>query len=175
MGRRKNMERRSKIEELMEDGLTYSQARYATDMSRRSGKTEYKRQPRRGWTYEQFYDLGIVVVPSSTSEFGWDVYQDGRKRVIYVASGTKYKDGSCKYYPAITIQREDRKWRIVSLSAAIWVGYLHNEIPAGYVVDHIDNDSFNNSIDNLQLLTIRDNINKNPAKCRVVTTDVTEE
>ena len=41
---------------------------------------------------------------------------------------------------------------------------LLKDIPAGYVVDHIDNDSFNNSLDNLQLLSIRENIEKNPSK-----------
>ena len=38
---------------------------------------------------------------------------------------------------------------------------IGKDIPDGYVVDHIDNDSFNNDISNLQLLTIGENAKKN--------------
>lgn len=87
----------------------------------------------------------------------------GKKRNIFVAKGTVYKDGSCKYYLCVTITYEGKQ-KMISLAVLIWVGFLKRNIPAGYVVDHIDNDSFNNDVSNLQLLTIRENLVKNPAK-----------
>ena len=38
--------------------------------------------------------------------------------------------------------------------------WYKGEVPAGYAVDHIDNDPLNNSLDNLQLLTPEENIKK---------------
>ena len=145
-----------------QNGYTYWQAKYALEKKRRQEGKEYKPRPRRGWTLEEFDELGWKVVPSD-NEFGWDIYRNGKKHVVFVTKGTRYKDGGCKYYPATTYT-VDKKQRIVSLAVLIWVGYLRREIPAGYVVDHIDNDSFNNDTSNLQLLTIRENLLKNPAK-----------
>lgn len=145
-----------------QNGYTYWQAKYALEKKRRQEGKEYKPQPRRGWTLQEFDELGWKVVPSD-NDFGWDIYRNGRKRVVFVTKGTVYKDGGCKYYPA-TNYTVNGKSRIISLAVLIWVGYLRREIPAGYVVDHIDNDSFNNDPSNLQLLTIRENLLKNPAK-----------
>ena len=51
-----------------------------------------------------------------------------------------------------------------SLASVLMTCVLLKDIPAGYVVDHIDNDSFNNDLSNLQLLSIRENLEKNPSK-----------
>lgn len=49
----------------------------------------------------------------------------------------------------------------VSLSLSKFLyAWFKGEVPEGYVVDHIDNNHFNNAIDNLQLLTIKDNLAK---------------
>lgn len=47
----------------------------------------------------------------------------------------------------------------IPLSRLVYVWHK-GDIPDGYVVDHIDNDSFNNSIDNLQILTVEENLAK---------------
>lgn len=54
------------------------------------------------------------------------------------------------------------KQTTVSLQRAIYA-WFHEEVPAGYVIDHIDNDPFNNNIDNLQLLTPAENLEKSRA------------
>lgn len=156
-------ERQQKIQELMEKGLTESQAVYACDKTRGRNVDEYKPKPRHDKKPKDLKELGIQLVKNSESEYGWDVLRNGKKKVIFVAKGSQYKDGSCKYYPAIAITN-NYKQKLWSLSSLIWLGYLNKGIPAGYVVDHIDNDSFNNDPDNLQLLTIRQNIEKNPSK-----------
>lgn len=145
-----------------ENGYTYWQAKYALEKGRRKDGKEYKPQPRKGWTVQEMDDLGIQVEPCD-NEYGWKVSRNGRKRAIFVTKGTVYKNGGCKYYPSIVVTMNGKP-KIISLAVVIWVGYLRREIPAGYVVDHIDNDSFNNDPSNLQLLTIRENLLKNPAK-----------
>lgn len=40
---------------------------------------------------------------------------------------------------------------------------VHGEIPKGYVIDHIDNKKTNNSINNLQMITQKENIMKSVA------------
>ena len=38
--------------------------------------------------------------------------------------------------------------------------WFNGDVPAGYVVDHIDNDPYNNDPYNLQILTISENLEK---------------
>lgn len=160
------------VAQLMEEyGLTESQAHYVLDGSRRDLNKPYTPKPRRDKWYSEMKELGITVIPNSDSEYGWDVFRDGKKKTIFVAKGTQYKNGSCKYYPAVAITH-NYKQSLWSLSSLIWLGYLGKNIPAGYVVDHIDNDSFNNDVSNLQLLTIRQNLEKNPSKKRQYKNDL---
>ena len=57
----------------------------------------------------------------------------------------------------------------MSLSRFLYAWFL-GDIPEGMVVDHIDNDPFNNKLENLQLLTPEENLKKrfedNPDNCR---------
>ena len=54
----------------------------------------------------------------------------------------------------------DGKQKSISLASLVMVLIIGKDIPNGYVVDHIDNDSFNNDVSNLQLLTIGENAKK---------------
>ena len=47
----------------------------------------------------------------------------------------------------------------VSLHRAMWA-WFYGEAPEGYVVDHIDDNYLNNTIENLQLLTPAENVRK---------------
>lgn len=54
------------------------------------------------------------------------------------------------------------KTRVIGLHRAMWAWY-HGEVPEGMVVDHVNNQHFNiedYTLDNLQLLTPAENINK---------------
>lgn len=155
--------RKKTVKQLMtEYGLSESQAQYALDGSRRDLNKPYTPRPRQDKNPTLLEELGITIEPAN-NDYGWKVTMRGKVRPIWVAKGTQYKSGGCKYYPAVTINK-DNKQKTWSLSSLIWLGHLKKPIPAGYVVDHIDNDSFNNTIDNLQLLTIRQNIEKNPSR-----------
>ena len=77
----------------------------------------------------------------------------------------KHKYGIDKGYVYVSLRIE----RLINGKKQIPIG-LHNviyawykgEVPLGYEVDHIDNDPFNNNIDNLQLLTRKENLQKRP-------------
>lgn len=49
----------------------------------------------------------------------------------------------------------------VLVNRAIYAWY-HGEVPAGYEVDHIDNNTLNNHLHNLRLLTKEENLNRKP-------------
>ena len=63
-----------------------------------------------------------------------------------------------KKYPIVNFQYKG-KLRSISLSRFLYA-WFKGPIPAGYEVDHKDNDPFNNSLDNLQLLTPEENNRK---------------
>ncbi|MBR2493790.1 MAG: HNH endonuclease [Paludibacteraceae bacterium] len=62
------------------------------------------------------------------------------------------------YYPGLSFGYGGHNI-CLSLSKFLYA-WFKGEVPEGYVVDHIDNNHFNNSISNLQLLTIKDNLAK---------------
>lgn len=51
------------------------------------------------------------------------------------------------------------KYTLMGYHAFLYAWYK-GEVPAGYDVDHIDGDTLNNDLDNLQILTHADNIRK---------------
>ena len=68
-------------------------------------------------------------------------------------------------YVSLNIERlnRGRKQKPVGLHNVIYAWYK-GEVPLGYDVDHIDNNPFNNNIDNLQLLTHEENLQKRSIK-----------
>lgn len=49
-----------------------------------------------------------------------------------------------------------------SLASILWVKYYNmGNIPDGYVIDHINYDGFDNRLENLQCLTVGENIKRN--------------
>lgn len=61
-----------------------------------------------------------------------------------------------KKYRLIVLEKGKKTWYVHRLVYEMFVG----PIPEGYVVDHIDNSHDNNRLDNLQLLTTRQNVQK---------------
>lgn len=121
----------------------------------------------KGLTKQELLDAGItdVIYLKETDE--WQVrrywYANNSKTKknktisITMACG-KHKYRPDKYYPKITFCVK-RKVYNIPLSRLVYVWYKC-DIPDGYQVDHIDNDSFNNDPNNLQLLTIEENLRK---------------
>ena len=118
-------------------------------------------------TREMLQELGIFRIC-------WDVLEDE----WWIQSYTKVKDqeylkhshipvtmavkkhpkGKDKYYKIVVIYHEG-KYYTYQLGRLIYAWFF-GEVPEGMVVDHIDNNSMNNWIDNLQLLTPIENIRK---------------
>lgn len=83
-----------------------------------------------------------------------DGRQDTRLRSFYIYRPGKYSSGiSTRYY---TVNIQGKRYTIHSLVAETFLGPK----PPGYIVDHIDGNRKNNSVENLQYSTRGDNIVK---------------
>lgn len=74
-----------------------------------------------------------------------------------------------KVYPGIQIMDNVTKRNKSIALGRLKYAWFIGEVPEGMVVDHIDNDPFNNKLENLQLLSAGENIAKrfkdNPLGC----------
>ena len=79
----------------------------------------------------------------------------------------KHKYGKDKEYKCVSLRIErlinGNKQRLFGLHNVIYAWYK-GELPLGYDVDHIDGDSFNNKIDNLELVTHEENLKRRRIK-----------
>lgn len=151
----RNMNRRNEVQNIMvEYDCKQSRAEYI--YSRRKSGKQYKPQNRIEYTAQYFKDNDIKVECRSGE---WIVYHKGKVRPQFVQKTNQYKYGRCKYHMFVAITVEGKQ-RMFSLSSLIWCAFLGKDIPFGYVIDHIDNDSFNNSLLNLQCISIADNVRK---------------
>ena len=101
-----------------------------------------------------FYDTWTILR-------NWYKNNTGRKelRTIKVQNATcPHKFTEDKHYPIISFSMKQKRYSL-SLSKFLYA-WFNGKVPAGYDVDHIDNNPFNNSLDNLQLLTRYENIHK---------------
>lgn len=120
----------------------------------------YKPRQRKGLTLQDLYDLDIYL-QAANNVYGWRVFQLGKERPIFPLKTGNYKSsGRVKYHPYVVVSTPNKKQRMISLASIIMVYIKLEDIKPGEVVDHIDNDSFNNDPDNLQILTIRQNLDK---------------
>lgn len=120
----------------------------------------------KGLTKQELVDVGITSV-SVNFAGDWVIHRYWYKNKskektniilkVSLAEG-KHKYRPNKYYPIVTFCAEQRRYTI-PLSRLVYV-WFKGDIPDGYVVDHIDNNSYNNMPQNLQLLTIEDNLAK---------------
>lgn len=81
-----------------------------------------------------------------------------KRELIFREIKKFHKYGKDKSYLA-TIISVDNKPKSLLLSRVLYA-WFKGDIPDGYDVDHIDNNSMNNSLDNLQLLTREENLKK---------------
>lgn len=166
------IKRKEFIEEQIKNGVNESTARYHWNRYK-NGKT-YTPRPRRGLTGEYLEKLGVMIGIEARNfddvPVMWSVWQyknvdngchkQGVQRPIAPMKSGNYKNTDCKYHLYTWFIDENGKQRSVSLASLIMVCYRGKDIPAGYVVDHIDNDPFNNDPRNLQIISISDNVKK---------------
>ena len=91
----------------------------------------------------------------------------GVKEVKQYIIINKHKYGKKKNYVYVSLKIErlnkDNKQTHVGLHNVIYAWYK-GEVPIGYEVDHIDGDSLNNNIDNLELVTHKENLKRRSIK-----------
>ena len=82
-----------------------------------------------------------------------------------IITNHKYGKEKSYIYVSLIIKRLSgvHKQTPIGLHNVIYAWYK-GELPLGYDVDHIDNNPLNNNIDNLQLLTHEENLQKRPIK-----------
>ena len=116
-------------------------------------------------TKQELLDAGFTSVEYIDNQ--WRVFRRWRKNnskekidteiKITLACG-KHKYRPDKYYHKITYSF-NRKTFNIPLSRFIYV-WFKGDIPDGFIIEHIDGNSFNNRPENLQLITVGDNLKK---------------
>lgn len=91
------------------------------------------------------------------------VYQVSDKgRVMRSSSGRIMKLNKRSYYSVNLCKHGVSKFlRIHQLVAVAFLGHVRTGSTKGLVVDHIDGDRYNNNLNNLQVITNRENTSKN--------------
>lgn len=121
----------------------------------------------KGLTKQDLEDYGIVEIRWNKYLETWVVTREWyknntkrkeRKQLVIGNVLAKHKYTTDKSYPKVSFSYKNRAIAI-PLSRLVYV-WFYGDIPDGYVVDHIDNDPYNNKLNNLQLLSIGDNIRK---------------
>lgn len=105
-------------------------------------------------TKEILMNLGVTNV----SKYG-TVYYKGEPKPTKVVT-LKHKYGKDVEYPVIILRVPERYRSEVFMLSRVVYAWFNEDCPADMDVDHIDNNPFNNNIDNLQLLTHEENIKK---------------
>lgn len=106
-------------------------------------------------TFEQVYKVKEI-----NGEFFQDRPRAGLKPIYIWRQAKNHKYGKTVVYDYVLLYNyETHKQAIMSYHSFVYAWYK-GEVPAGYDVDHIDGDTLNNDIDNLQLLTHDENIKK---------------
>lgn len=119
-------------------------------------------------TKKMLQDYGIVDVTYDESSEEWNVFrywnrpggssQKTIKKVGISFATCKHKYGADKQYLKVSFSK-DNKTISIPLARLIYVWYKE-DVKDGEVIDHIDNNPFNNNPDNLQKLNIGDNLAK---------------
>lgn len=119
-------------------------------------------------TKQELIEMGIKDVYWDNEANNWAVIREWYKNnsktktvcyKMFISTVTaKHKYGKTKQYPKLQLSYKGKALAI-PLSRFIYAWFVE-DIPAGYVIDHVDNDPFNNTIENLKMLTIEENLAK---------------
>lgn len=98
-------------------------------------------------------------------ENGYQVSNTGQVKSLKSNKILKPSKNSLGYRTVSLCSNTQKK--TFSIHTLVWRTFQSSEVVAGYVVDHKDNDKANNSLDNLQYITCRENSLKNPPGQRI--------
>lgn len=122
----------------------------------------------KGLSKQDLMDFGIVSIYWDKHTNNWAIIRDWYKNnsktktTLYKLQicdvTTKHKYTGDKSYPKVQFNWKNRSYAF-PLSRVIYA-WFKGDIPDGYVIDHKNNDPYDNTLDNLQMLTIEQNIRK---------------
>lgn len=129
-------------------------------------------------TRQMLEEMGIVSIVWDDEANDWTITRFWKKSStsrtkrfvdlkIHVST-RKHKYTASKTYPVINFSYNNKQY-CFPLSRIIYA-WFNNEVKQGYVIDHIDNNPFNNKLENLQMITPEENLKKrfidNPNGCK---------
>ena len=122
----------------------------------------------KGLTKQELIDMGITEIRWNRYLETWVITREWYKNnsktirtkynVIINSVFCRHKYGKDKSYPKVQFNYKNKPY-CFPLSRVVYAWFVE-DIPDGYVIDHIDNDPYNNMLTNLQMLTIEDNLRK---------------
>lgn len=126
------------------------------------------RQMYRQLTRQMLEDWGISSISWDADNNEWWIdrywYKNNTGKKVHTRLAIVLAQSKRKY------SQRFKSYKIVSWSyyckqycyplARVIYAWFHDEVPEGYVVDHINNDPYDNRLANLQLLTQEDNLLK---------------
>ena len=126
-----------------------------------------KRKINSALTFSMLLEWGIWGIDWDEEANNWKItrywYKNNSrgKRISHLKISKavcKHKYTKDKEYPVVVFSYKNKAY-CIPLSRLVYVWHK-GDIPEGMVVDHIDNNPFNNSVENLQLLTPEENLAK---------------
>lgn len=118
-------------------------------------------------TREFLEDVGITDIRYDEKENEWIITRNWRinrslskveRRMTISKVRNKTKYSPARYYKALNLKYENKKTTI-ALERVIYA-WFKGPVSVDYDVDHIDNNPFNNRLENLRLLTHRENMER---------------
>ena len=139
---------------------TYSKEWYKTHREEIREKAKQKYQ-------EEVVAKRLEEVSATLSEEEWktipnfDTYKINTKGVVLNRFGKELKPGKIPStnHLHVSLSNKEVKAKNFYIHHLVWITFK-GEIPNGMVVSHIDGNTENNSLDNLHLLTHKENLNK---------------
>lgn len=111
-------------------------------------------------TRDYFKSLGIIDVDENGIIAAFTRQNKGVKLLNAYKTTCKHKYGNNREYMIVTVwDRLKNKYVTTTLHRLMWIWHK-GSIPNGYEVDHIDNNTLNNTLSNLQMLSKKDNLRK---------------
>lgn len=108
-------------------------------------------------TKDDLLRLNISVIDN-------DIYYKGRKLHSYIIT-KEHKYSEDKQYRVVSIYDSETRLQKTYMYSNVLYAWYNYVCPEGYEVDHINNDSLDDRIDNYQLLLKKDNLSKKPRQC----------
>ena len=124
-----------------------------------SDRAKYDRKNRRGLVNPKKFDYTPSLTKVDLQQYIADILLDeeGNVTEIILVNGMNASFRVEKGYTSVYVGNK----KAYQLHRVLYAWFKGN-IPRNYVVDHIDEDKSNNKLDNLQLLSRKDNLTKSP-------------